>query len=112
MGGDEVDAGPGLAAAAVEQVGRAGHSGGEIGDLPLIPLPIAPHGIAEAVVPLGPAWREVADLIAAGADVPWLGDQLHPRQHRVLAAAVEEPAALIEAVRLARQDRRQVETEA
>jgi hypothetical protein len=35
------------------------------------------HGVAEFVVPLGPARREAADLIAAGTAIPRLGDQFH-----------------------------------
>src|SRR3954453_23299185 len=111
MRGDKVDAGPGLAAAPVEQIGRAGESGRQIRHLARIALPVASYRIAEAVVPLGPARREMPDLIAARPDIPGLGDQLDPGQHRVLAAAVEKTAALVETVRLARKDRRQIEAE-
>jgi hypothetical protein len=51
-------------------------------------------------------------LVAARSDVPRLGDKLHLREHRVLPAGVQESAALVEAVRLARQDGGQVEAEA
>jgi hypothetical protein len=66
----------------------------------------------ETVVPLHPARREVADLIAAGAAVPGFGDQLHLAQHRVLAAGDEEAVALVEAVVVAPENGRQVEAEA
>ena len=55
---------------------------------------------------------KVADLIAAGPEVPRLGDQLHLRQHRVLRDDVEEGAELVDLVQLARQRRREVEAEA
>ncbi len=51
-------------------------------------------------------------MIAAGPDIPRFGNELHAGQDRVLAARVEEAAALVEAVILTRQDRGQVETEA
>ena len=112
MGGDEIDAGPRPASALLEEVADPVTRRRKFRQLALVALPIAPHGIAIAVVPLRPAGREAADLIAAGADVPGLGDQLDPRQDGVLAAGVEEAAALVEAMRLAAQDRRQIEAEA
>ena len=39
--------------------------------------PEVAHRVAVHAVPLGPEHREVADLVAAGPDVPRLGDQLH-----------------------------------
>ena len=56
--------------------------------------------------------REVADLVAAVADVPRLGDQLHLREHRILVDDVEERAEPVDVVQLARQRRREVEAEA
>ena len=108
----EVDRGPRLAAAIGEQVGRRGEAGGELGQLSVVAAPIGPHRVAIAVVPFRPAGRETADLVAAGPDVPRLGDQLDLAEGRVLAAGVEETAVLVEAVRLARQDCREVEAEA
>ena len=52
------------------------------------------------------------DLVAARAQVPGLGDQLHLVEHRILPAGVEEAAALVEAVGLAAQDGGEVEAEA
>ena len=112
MGGDEVDARPRLAAAAVEQVARTRDAARELRQHAVVALPVGADRVAELVVPLGPARRELADLIAARADVPRLGDQLDAAQHRVLAAHVEEAAALVEAVRLAGEDRGKVEAEA
>ena len=54
----------------------------------------------------------MAELVAAGADVPRLGDQLHPRQHRILAQRVEEARAGIEAVGLAAQCHAKIEAKA
>ena len=54
---------------------------------------------------------EVADLVAAVADVPRLGDQLHLREHRVLVDDVEERAQLVDLVQLAGQRAGQVEAE-
>ena len=73
--GDEVDARPGLAAAAVEDVGRAGQARRERRRRRLAAPEVA-HRIAVLVVPFRPARREAADLVAAGAAIPGLGDQL------------------------------------
>ena len=81
------------------------------GELAFVALPERAHGVAELVVPLRPAGREAADLIAARTDVPRLGDQLHRRQHRVLQAALQEAVRRIEAVVLARQDGAEIEAE-
>ena len=112
VGGDLVDAGPGAPAAALEQIGRRGQPGGELRQDALVALPELTHDVAEAVVELEPAGREVADLIAAGADVPGLGDQLDAAQHPVLPDRAEEAAVGIEAVLLAPERRGEVEAEA
>src|SRR3546814_11161822 len=90
MRGQEVDAGPMPAALLVEEIARAGDARGKLRRLPFVALPEPAHGIAIAVVPLRPARGEVADLIAAHADVPRLGDQLDPLQRRVLQYSVQE----------------------
>ena len=108
----EVDRGPRLAAAVGEQVGRGGEPRREIGQLPVVAAPVGSHRVAIAVVPFRPARREAADLVAAGPDVPRLGDQLDLAERRVLSAGVEETAVLVEAVRLAGQDGGEVEAEA
>ena len=77
-----------------------------------VAFPVRAHRVAVLVVPLGPADREVADLVAALAQVPRLGDQLDLRQHRVLAQDVEERAETVDVVQLARQRRGEVEAEA
>src|SRR5207237_7240796 len=95
MGSDEVDAGPGLAAAVVENVARGAKARSERARRGLAAPEIA-HRIAEFVVPLGPARREATHLISARTAIPRLGDQLDRAQLRVLAAGLEEPALIIE----------------
>ena len=110
MGGDEVDARPGLSPAKVELVGRsaeprrerlrAGFAAPEVADV-----------IAKPVVPLGPARRKSAHLIAAGTAIPRFGDQLDLGKQRVLPDHFEKTALGAEAVGLARQDRTEIEAE-
>src|SRR5690606_4212106 len=83
VGGDEVGAGPGPAPAPVVDVGGAGDARGELGELVAIALPELPHRVAVLVVPLRPAGREAADLVAAHAGVPRLRDQLGGGEHRI-----------------------------
>ena len=52
-----------------------------------------------------------AHLIAARTAVPRLRNQLDGAQHRVLAARFQKAALLVEAVRLARQNRAEIEAE-
>ncbi|MNU90348.1 hypothetical protein D3C71_802130 [compost metagenome] len=112
VGGDEIDRCRRAPALVVEQVGRAHDAGGELGQLPAIAAPERAHVVTEPVIPLGPARREAAELVAAGADVPRLGDQFDLAQHRVLAHRVQEAARRVEALALASQNRGQVEAEA
>ena len=56
--------------------------------------------------------REIADLVAALAQVPRLGDQLHLRDHGVLVDDVEKRAQPVHVVQLAGQGAGQVEAEA
>jgi hypothetical protein len=112
MGGDEVDARPGPASPLVVDVAGAGDAGRHVAQEPVLALPEAADRVAVLVVPLGPARREAADLVAARPDVPGLADELHLAQHRVLADGVEEAAARVEAVRLAAEDGAEVEAEA
>ncbi len=94
------------------QVRRAGQAARELADQSVVALPVGAHRVAVLVVPLGPAGREVADLVAAGAEVPGLGDQLDVGQHRILADDVEERAEPVDVVQLAGERRREVEAEA
>src|SRR5690242_17290792 len=71
-----VDAGPGTAPVAVEQIGRSADSRAELRQHALIAAPVPTKGVTEAVVPLRPAGREIAELVSAGADIPGFGDEL------------------------------------
>src|SRR5205085_2281225 len=78
----------------------------------LITAPVAADRVAVLTVPLSPEHREVPHLVAVFTQVPWLGDQLHARDNRILVDSVEEPRQLVHCVQLARQRRSQVEAEA
>ena len=112
MAGDEVDAGVRPAAVGLVEVAGAGEPVGDVGHPGAGAAPEVAHGVAVAAVPLGPQDREVADLVAALADVPRLGDQLDPAHHRVLVDQVEEGRQPVDLVEAAGQGRGQVEAEA
>ena len=111
MGRDEVDRRERVAAVVLVEIARARQA---LGELPHVRLaaPEVAHRVAVHPVPLRPQDREVADLVAARADVPGLGDQLDLREHRVLVDDVEERAQAVDVVELSRQGARQVEAEA
>src|SRR5207245_70318 len=73
MCGDEVDAGEGTAAVTLVEVAGAGEPVGEVGHAGGAPPPVVTDGVAVLAVPFRPQHREVAHLVAAHADVPWLG---------------------------------------
>jgi hypothetical protein len=77
VGGHEVHAGRGLAAVVLVEVRAAGEAGRELAERLWLAAPVVTHGVAVLAVPLRPQRGEVADLVAALADVPRLGDQLH-----------------------------------
>ncbi len=112
MGGDEVDAGPGPPAPVFEQRRRAQQSRRHVPAAVLVAPPIGAHAVAVGVVPLGPARREGAQLVAVRPDVPGLGDQLDRLQHGVLADRVEEDRAGVELLVVAPQRRGEVEAKA
>src|SRR5205085_8907242 len=112
MRGDEVDARPRASAAVTEDVGRADDAGSDLRYQPFVALPEAPNRVAVLRVPLGPARRHFAELIAVGAEIPRLGNQLDPRHRGVLADRVEKRRALAVFAVLARQCGREIEPEA
>src|SRR5262249_60867456 len=71
MGGDEIDAGPAPPSIAVEYVAGAEQPRCECSGICLA-APVVTHGVAKLVVPLGPARREAADLLAGPPGVPGL----------------------------------------
>ena len=111
VGGDEVDAGDRPPAGVLVEVGRAGQPRGELAERRLAAPEVA-DGVAVGAVPLGPLRREVADLVAAGPDVPRLGDQLDLADDRVLLHELEERREPVDVVELAGQRRGEVEAEA
>ena len=112
VGGDEVDAGEGAAARAAVEVAAAGEAVAELGQGLVLAPPEVAHGVAVLAVPLRPQRREVADLVAALADVPRLGDELDLADDRVLLDEVEERRQPVDVVQLAGERGGQVEAEA
>ena len=112
MRGHEVDARVGAPAAGLVEVAGAGDTRRELREAPLVAAPERPHAVAVLTVPLRPSHRKVPDLVAALAQVPRLGDQLHLGERRVLLHDVEERGEPVDLEELAGQDRRQVEPEA
>src|SRR5262249_40308985 len=84
MHGHVVNAAVQPAAIVLELRGRSGHTVRQIADEGSLAAPEAANGLAVEIVPLRPSGRERADLIAAGTDVPWLGDQFNVAEHRIL----------------------------
>src|SRR5208282_2535378 len=111
MGGDEIDARPRTPAAVAEDVGRARHARGEIGDEALVAFPKTPDRVAVLPIPLGPTRRKITELIAIGAEIPRLGNQLEPSHDRILSDRVEKRAVLLVIVVLAGERRGQIEAE-
>src|SRR4029079_16184915 len=76
VGGDEVDAVVGPAAAGLVEIGAAGQPVPEVAERPGFAAAEVAHGVTESAVPLRPQRWEVADLVPALADIPRLGDEL------------------------------------
>ena len=76
MRGNKIDACPRAPAPVAEDVGRPRHARSQIGDEPLVTLPKAPHCVAVLPIPLCPTWRKIAQVVAVGAEIPRLGNQL------------------------------------
>ncbi len=110
--GDEVDRRDRAAGGVLVEVGRAGDAGRELAECRRLAAPEIPYGVAVLAVPLGPLGREVADLVAARADVPGLGDQLHLADDRVLLNEFEEARQPVDVVELTGQRRGEIEAEA
>ncbi len=121
MGRDEVERRDGPAVEAAEQVLGTGEPGGEVAHAVArlardrsrqIAEPERPHGVPEAVVPLGQGWRELPGPPAVHPEVPGLGDQLDARQDRVRPQCDEERVRrVIRLVPPPRERHREVEAE-
>ena len=109
---DEVDRRERAAAVGLVEVAAAGQPGGELAERAGLAAPEVADRVAVLAVPLRPQRREVADLVAARADVPRLGDQLDLADHRVLLDEVEERRQPVDVVELAGQGGGEVEPEA
>ncbi len=94
------------------QVRGAGQAAGELAERRALPTPEVPDRVAVVTVPLRPQRREVADLVAALAQVPRLGDELHLADDRVLLDEVEERAQPGHLVELSGEGGGEVEAEA
>src|SRR4029077_2532837 len=97
--GDVVDACARTAAVMLEVLSGSGHAMRDVADDALLTAPEASHRLAVAVIPFRPSGREGADLVAAIADVPGLGDELDVAQHRVLLNGGKERRVAVEARR-------------
>src|SRR4029077_20814256 len=106
----EVDARGRLTAVTLVQVARTGEPVCEVAYAGRAAPEIA-HRVTERSVPFRPPHREVADLVAARADVPRFRNELHARQHRMLVDDVEECREPIDIVELARQGGGEIEAE-
>src|ERR1019366_1059291 len=111
VGGDEVDAGSGVAAVGLVEVGTAGEPGGELAEGGGLAPPEVPHRVAVFTVPLRPERGEIAHLVAALADIPRLGDELHLGDDGVLLDQVKESGQPVDLVELTGQAGGQVEAE-
>src|SRR6185312_5494491 len=98
MGGDEIHAGPRVAATLAETVRGSGEPGCHFGQLAFVAFPVGSDRIAELVVPFRPARRKPAHLITAGSDVPGFGNELDGGEHRVLQTGIQKSMSLVEAV--------------
>src|SRR5204863_724261 len=111
VGRDEVDRRERPAAVVLVEVARAGEPGGEVCD-GLVAAPEVADDVAVDAVPFAPENREVADLVAAGPDVPRLRDELDLGEDGVLVDGVEERVEAVDVVEAARQRAGEVEAEA
>src|SRR5579872_4710522 len=112
MSSDKVDAGVWAAAAMSVQVAGSGQAIGEVAGGSFVALPVGSYGVAIAVIPFRPANREVADLVAAFAEVPRFGNQLHLREHWILMDDVEKSAQAIDFMKFTGESRSQIESKA
>ena len=112
VGRDEVDARMGTTAVRGVQVGTSGQAVAEVRQRLGRAAPEVPDRVPIAAVPLRPGRREVADLVAALADIPGLGDQLHLVDHRVLVDEIEECREPVHLVEFARERGCKIEPEA
>ena len=112
VGGDEVDAGIWITRVVGVQVGAAGEAVGELGQGFVAAAPEVAQAVAVLAVPFRPSGGKIADLVAAFADVPRLGNQFDLADHGILLDQVEEGGQPVHIVQFACQRGGEVETEA
>ena len=78
----------------------------------LVAFPESAHGVAIFSIPLRPDDREVADLVAAVADIPRLGNEFDIGQRGVLVDDVEETGEAVDVMQLAGERGGEIEAEA
>ena len=111
VAGDEVDRGERAPAVLLVKVTGPGQPDSEFAQRGVPPAPEIPDPVPVLAVPFGPQWREVADLVAALAHIPWFGDELDLGHDGILLDQVEERRQPVHRVQLTGQHGRQVEPE-
>ena len=96
MRSDEIDRRPRAPAQCGEQVRVASDAAGDGPQWTVSIVPMVAYEITVPVIPFSPRSGERADLVAAGADIPRLGDELDLGENRVLGNSVEKDAMGIE----------------
>ena len=77
VGGDEVDGACRAAPVVAVDVVAAAHALRQRAQPAVFPQPEAAHVVTEAAVPFGEARRILAEVVAAGADVPGFGNHFY-----------------------------------
>ena len=90
MCGNQVDARSRPSAARLKNIGGAVDPPGQVTTLLRVTAPETTHRVTIIVVPLGPAVREITELVAAGTGVPGLGDQFGRTQRGVRGNCTEQ----------------------
>src|SRR5580692_616641 len=112
MRGNKVDAGVGTPATVRVQIARTGNAISQVPQKSSITLPIRTHRIPIAIVPFGPTYGEVSDLISSFAKVPGFGNQLDLGEYRILMDDVEESAQAIDLMKFPGESGSEVQAEA
>ncbi len=110
--GRVIDAGARAAAVVMEKVLRGRHAAGDVADEVAGARPVAAQRAAVAIVPLRPGGRKMSDLVAARAEIPWLGDQLDAGKDRILPERREERRVRGETLRSTAERGGKIEAEA
>src|SRR6185295_2942819 len=91
------------------QVRAASETPGELAHPRRSSAPELAHRIAVLAIPLAEQRGELANLVATGAQIPRLRDELDRLQHGILLQSAQKRAERIDPLRSAQQRRRQVE---